>query len=358
MKERMWIGGLVMMLACTMACKDKAETRGGQKIEEAKDDTPVFSLAVSEYPSWSVFLVAHMTGLIDAKKGKMGSIETKHGVDIVLKEADYDTTLTMYGSSEADAVCITNMDALNPSLSRASVAIMPTSTSHGADALIVTDGIASFADLKGKKVYGLEKSVSQYTFDRCVEANGGNPDEFTFRNQDPAAAATAMQQKQASHDAIVVWNPFVMETTRKRSDVKVLCDSTKLPGEIIDMVVVAKASLEKKGGEAFAKAVAEAFYEVNKKIEDSKTRKDTLVALGEKFSNLDAAAMETVVKQTKFYKTPAEGIAVFEGAGLGPIMKKVTDFCVKRQIVEKRPTYGPGKDVQLRFDTSYMKAVK
>ena len=47
---------------------------------------PSFSLAWSEYPSWSVFGVAHAAKLIDGAAGKQGPIEQKWNVDIVLKE--------------------------------------------------------------------------------------------------------------------------------------------------------------------------------------------------------------------------------------------------------------------------------
>ena len=102
---------------------------------------PSFSLAWSEYPSWSVFGVANELKLIDGAQGKQGPIEKKWNVDIVLKEAEYDPCLTMYGAAQCDAVCITTLDALNPSLSRPSVVILPTSTSYGADALIVPNDL-------------------------------------------------------------------------------------------------------------------------------------------------------------------------------------------------------------------------
>src|SRR6266545_4679659 len=84
---------------------------------------PSFSLAWSEYPSWSVFGVANELKLIDGAEGKQGPIEKKWNVDIVLKEAEYDPCLTMYGAGQCDAVCITDMDVLNPAGSRASVII-------------------------------------------------------------------------------------------------------------------------------------------------------------------------------------------------------------------------------------------
>ena len=66
------------------------------------------------------------------------------------------------------------------------------------------------------------------------EAKGEKEADYSFTNMDPAAAALAMQQKQEGYEAIVVWNPFVMETLNKRDDVHVLADSTAIPGEIVD----------------------------------------------------------------------------------------------------------------------------
>src|SRR5688572_12110840 len=271
---------------------------------------PSFSLAWSEYPSWSVFGVAHSLKLIDGASARQGPIEEKWNVDIVLKEAEYDPCLAMYGSAQCDAVCITDMDVLNPALSRPSVIILPTSTSYGADALIVENSIADVKALRGKKVYGLAKSVSEYCFVRNLELLGEKESDHKFTNMDPGAAAVAMQQKQKDFNAIVVWNPFVLETLNKRKDTRVLFDSTTLPNEIIDMVVVAQSSLDKPGGKEFAAAIIDTFYAVNARIADPATRDDTLVALGEKFSHLDLKSMKKVVEQTKFYSTPDQAIAI------------------------------------------------
>jgi hypothetical protein len=169
-----------------------------------------------------------------------------------------------------------------------------------------------------------------------------------------------MQQKQSGYDAIIVWNPFVMETLNRRDDVHVLFDSTKIPNEIIDTVAVAQASLDKPGGREFACAVIDTYYAVNQRLAAPATRDDTLVALGEKFSHLDLASMKKVVQQTKFYATPKEGLAVLTGPELREIMKKVVDFCVVHGITTRTPKVGYGgkaeaKEVDLRFDPSYIK---
>lgn len=94
-------------------------------------------------------------------------------------------------------------------------------------------------------------------------------------------------------------------------------------------------------------------------IADPATSDTTLVALGEKFSNLGAEEMKTVVKQTVFYSTPADGIELFTGAELPKTMETVVDFCVSHEIVGSKPTvaYGSGADAQLLFDPSYMQKV-
>jgi len=319
---------------------------------------PSFTLAWSEYPSWSAFGVADEVGIIDGRKGKLGKVEKKWNVDIVLQEAEYDPCLVMYGAGRVDAVCITNMDVLNPAMSVPSVAILPTSTSNGADACITLKSISDVKQLKGKTVYGLAQTVSEYCFVRNLELAGENPDDYDFKNMDPGAAAIAMQQKQRGMAAIVVWNPFVLETLNRRKDTHVLFDSTTIPGEIIDMVAMTKSALAKPGGKDFACAVIDAFYQLNKRMAAPATRDDTLVALGEKFSNLQLEAMKTVVKQTQFYATPDEAIALFKSDELSDTMKKVVGFCLKAGIVEQAPeiAYGTSGGA-LRFDPTYIEAV-
>lgn len=324
---------------------------------------PSFSLAWSEYPSWSVFGVASDLGLIDGAKGKQGTIEKKHNVDIELRQADYDPCLQMYASAAVDSVCITNMDALNPSLARKSVMILPTSTSNGGDALIAA-GVTDIKQLrKPKKVHGLTKSVSEYAFVRGLIKKGEDPANYEMANMDPGAAAQAMQTNQAGIEAIMVWNPFVLQTLKTRKDAKVVFDSSIIPGEIIDSVVMSREALGRPGGEAFARAVAEAFYAVCARMNDPKLGDETYVALGAKFSSLGAAEMRVVCTQTKFYSTPAEATALFASKELAGVMQTVSEFCVKQEIVPKAPTLAFGKwndaanaNADLVFDSSFVQA--
>jgi NitT/TauT family transport system substrate-binding protein len=169
-----------------------------------------------------------------------------------------------------------------------------------------------------------------------------------------------MQTNPEQTRAIMVWNPFVMQTLRKVKDSKVLFDSSTIPGEIVDMLVMGKDSLDKPGGKEFACAVIDTFYRVSDMIDADATRNDTLVALAAKFApELTAADMEEVVTQTAFYKTPDAGIELYSGEAFKTTMGKVLAFCTSHGMVDKEPkiVYGAGEG-QLRFDTSYMQMVK
>lgn len=339
----------LMGLSAFVGCSNSSTATGDS------ESSPQFTLAWSEYPSWSVFGVAEEQGLIDGAAGGLGELEKKYNVDIVLNLADYDTCIGQYGANEADAVCITNMDIMGPSLKRASVAVLPTSTSAGADACI-TVGIDDIAGLKGKTTHGLEKSVSQYCFERVLELKGEDPSEFPFENMDPAAAATAMQTNNADIESIIVWNPFVMQTLRDRKDSKVLFDSSSIEEEIIDMVVVGKDSLTKPGGQRFVYAMMDAFYQVNGMIDGADTRAETLVALGAKFSKLGLEDMEQVVTQTKFYNSVDAGLALMQSNKFqNETMPAVAQFLVDHEMAEDKPTFGfDSEDAQLNFSTKFL----
>jgi NitT/TauT family transport system substrate-binding protein len=180
----------------------------------------------------------------------------------------------------------------------------------------------------------LEKSVSQYAFEKNLVLKGFNPHEFPYKNLDPSAAATAMQTKQEGIKSIMVWNPFSLQTIRTNKDAKVLFSSDSMPEEIIDCVMMGADSLKKPGGEAFACCIVEAYYEVNKLIADPTTHDETLVAIGAKFSNLPLEDMEIVVQQTRFYSTPDAALELFNSEKFQKeTMPEVVKFCIDHEIV-------------------------
>ncbi len=177
---------------------------------------------------------------------------------------------------------------------------------------------------------------------------------------DPAAAASAMQSGNPEVQSIMVWNPFVMQTLRSKSDSKLIFDSSEIPEEIIDMVVVGKDVLAREGGRNFALAVIDIYYTMNKRLADAKTADETLIAIGAKFSSLNLEDMKKVVTQTRFYKNADEALSLLESSKFqNETMPAVAKFCVEHKIVERQPTIGFAKaDSSINFDASYLKAYR
>lgn len=313
-------------------------------LQAMADDPPVFSLSWSEYPSWSTFGVAGETVvgenlLVNPEKGgKPGSIEQKYNVDLVFHLRDYDTCIQEYSTSSVDAVCITNMDIESPCLGRRSTVILANSTSAGGDMLITSKSITELKQLKGKKVYGLSNSVSQYAFDRILIKAGLDPKDFTFAGMDPSAAAIKFQQKDRETEAIMVWNPYALETLNKRQDAHRLATSQNIPGEIIDMTVMSAEALRRPGGDRAAMAIIDAFYHISNRLADAETRDETLTALGEKFARLSTKDMRQITKRdTQFYDSPGKSIALLESPQFKQTMDTVTQYCFDKDIIKSKP---------------------
>lgn len=324
-------------------------------------DAPVFSLAVSEYPSWSgTFLTACDLGLIDGAQGKLGPLERKWQVDLVVKDTDYDSCITLFVNGNVDAACLTNIDCLAPSVSRQAVAILPTSTSAGADACLAQAAITDVKQLKGVSVRGLSASVSQYAFDKGLQALGEDPKNYTFENLDPVQVGVALQSGKIV--AGVTWNPVVLETLKANATLHRLFDSSLIKGQIIDMVVAARAALERDGGTRWACAMVDVYYTVCKLMENEKTQDKTLTAMGARFAKLGLEDMRVIVRETQFYSTPAKGLALFDGQDLQRVMADhVVPWALDKGLLEKAKlpalAYGNDPKANLCFDPQYINAV-
>lgn len=355
-----------LVVGCTGNKDQGSNDAGSPDVGEVKSATtlPVFSVATSEYPSWSTYVVAAKAGLLNpAKGGEHGTLETKYGVDIVLEVKDYDPCIVAYGNGTVDAVCITNMDVLNPSMSRETTLIMPTSTSAGGDQGIAV-GINNLEELKGKPVYGLDNSVSEYTHYRVVQLAGFNISDYPFENLDPGPAATALQSGSDTVKAICVWNPFARQTRNKNPDAKLIYSSEPIRGEILDSVAVGNDALKREGGEAFATCLCAIQYAVCSKMSDGKTADVTIAALKDDFApTLTVDDMKNfVLKETEFYSTPDAGIAVYGNPKLKDTMATVIKTCQAIGVLapDKQPTisYDGSAGSQLTFTTKYMEAAK
>jgi len=349
---------IFVLLATLAGCGGDKETANAPDVTEGQT-LPVFTLATSEYPSWSTFVVAGNAGIVNPKAGgEYGPLEKKWGVDVVIEAKDYDACLTLIANGAVDAACITNIDSLNPSMGRACTAICPTSTSAGADKVISVSAKKA-EELKGVKVYGLAKSVSEYTFVRGLEKQNLNPAEFEFVNLDPAPASTALQTGSNDVKAICVWNPFALQTLRTTKNATDVFNSSLITGEVVDQIVMGNDALAKEGGENFAACLCDIFYQVCDKLwsDDQSVQDATRTALKEDFApDLSLEDMKVILDETKFYRTSQDGISLYGGEPFKATMDTVVKTCQSIGVLEQgqQPTIGYDSNAQLNFTTKYM----
>jgi len=233
--------------------------------------------------------------------------------------------------------------------------------SDGNDAVILK-GEGSLADLAGKPVNLVELSVSHYLLARGLDAVGlSEADLDGVINTSDADMIAAYATSDV--EAVVTWNPLVSEITGSNPDATVLFDSSMIPGEILDMMVVNTQTLADNPD--FGKAVAGAWYEVMGLM--AAGDEAALTAMAEA-SGTDLAGYKAQLDATEMFFDPAEGVAQATSTDLPTTMTTVAEFLFDKGILGvDAPSAdfvgieypggvitGDETNVTLRFDPTYM----
>ncbi|AEF99570.1 hypothetical protein Metme_1136 [Methylomonas methanica MC09] len=134
-----------------------------------------------------------------------------------------------------DAAALTMDEALRLADEGVAVKIIALlDSSNGADAVMVRAGIHDLADLKGKRI-ALEKSaLGALMLDRFLQAAGLRQEEVETLNVEAAEHVNVLENGRA--DAVVTFEP--MKSRLAAKGFHNLFDSSRIPGEIVDTLVV------------------------------------------------------------------------------------------------------------------------
>lgn len=304
-------------------------------IGSANAAAPTLKLAISIYAGWMPWYLAHKRGII-AKWAK------KYGINIEVKYFGYVPSIEAYQAGQADAVVITNMDALTMPVGAGidSTAIIMGDYSNGNDAILVRNGL-QLADLKGKEVRLVEKTVSTYLLARALGTVGLTDKQLKIVNvsDDDIQPQFIADRSQV---AAVTWNPMVLGILQQPG-VRSIWDSSKIPGEIQDLCVVNSKVLTSTP--AFARALTGAWYEVLGIMSGRGTTADTAIAemgaIAKDLPSVDAAATAEFKKQlttTAMYYTPIAALAFTRSRELQTKNALVLDFCASHNLLSETST--------------------
>lgn len=189
-------------------------------------------IAWSHYTGWE--FLGHMqgSGILDKWNKKMGT-----DVQIVFV-GSYEDSVALYGNKQYQGVSVTNMDVLAIAGvgGRHSNVLIVGDYSNGNDGVALR-GFNSLKEVAAAKspVAMVPFTVSHYLLARCAEQAGMSIDDFEVVKASDADIPSIVQA--SAKNAAVSWNPMLADV-RATKGVKIVCDSSKIPGEIIDMVVV------------------------------------------------------------------------------------------------------------------------
>ena len=311
--------------------------------------------------AWSIYVGWMPWGYLD-ESGIMDKWAEKYGITVdIVQINDYVESINQYTAGAFDGVSATNMDTLSIPAGGGvdTTALIVGDFSNGNDAVIVKDG--GLADLAGKPVNLVELSVSHYLLARgldSVDLSERDLDGVINTSDAEMIAAFTTSDVQA----VVTWNPLV-STILEEPNAKKVFDSSDIPGEIIDLMVVNTDTLE--ANPDFGKALVGAWYEVLGLM--AAGDEDVLTAMAEA-SGTDLAGYKAQLDSTEMFYDPAAAVAFAKGAELPTTMVNVAEFLFDKGILgEGAPspdfvgvaypdgtTTGDPNNVKFRFDTTYM----
>ncbi len=312
--------------------------------------------------AWSIYVGWMPWGYLE-ESGIMDKWADKYGIDIeIVQINDYIESINQYTAGQFDGVSATNMDTLSiPSGGGVdTTALIVGDYSNGNDAIILK-GDGDLASLKGMPVNLVELSVSHYLLARGLDEIGlSEADLDGVINTSDADMIAAFATNDVK--AVVTWNPLV-SSILEDPGAKKLFDSSDIPGEIIDLMVVNTETLE--ANPDFGKAMAGAWYELMGLM--AAGDEEALTAMAEA-SGTDLAGYNAQLASTEMFYDPAAAVDFTSSEDLKTTMVNVAEFLFDKGILgEGAPsadfigvaypdgsTTGDANNVKFRFDTTYM----
>ncbi len=318
----------------------------------AKDN---FKFAWSHYTGWEPWGYAQDKGIVKKWADKYGI-----KIDVVLVN-DYIESINLYTAGTYDGVTATNMDALTiPAVGGVdTTALIVGDYSNGNDGIVARNA-GSVKDLKGRDVRLVELSVSHYMLSRALDMNGMSERDLKVVNQSDADIAAVYLTD--PNGAVVTWNP-PLQKVRNAKGSKLLFDSSKIPGEIVDIAFV-----RTDADERFKKALAGAWYETMSIMNGRGKKSRDAIEYMANLAGGTKSEFQAQLKTTAMYYKAQDAVKFTEGSDLTKTMNYVRQFSFDKGLfgngasspdfvgveMANGDVLGSKSNIKLRFTVKYM----
>ncbi len=346
-----WRAGLMLLMMVVVS-----STRPAQAAAEKTS----FNIAWSIYVGWMPWDYADQSGIL--KKWA-----TKYGIKIKLTQFnDYVESMNQYTAGAFDGCVMTSMDMLTiPAAGGVdSTALIVGDFSNGNDGVVLKGKGKKLEDIKGQKVNLVELSVSQYLLVRALSSVGLRERDLKIVNTSDADVVAAFATPAST--AVVTWKPQ-LSAILASPDAQLVFDSSKIPGEIMDLMVVNSATLA--ANPKLGKALVGAWYETLAVMFKNDAAAEAARAFMAKASGTDPKGFASQLATTRLFVTPADAYQFVMGDGVVKTMDLVRHFSFDHGILGQGATsvdavgiqfpagksLGDTHNIKMRFDPSYMK---
>jgi NitT/TauT family transport system substrate-binding protein len=328
-------------------------------------EPPTFTVGWSVYAGWNPYFYMQKSGI-------MKKWADKYGIVIKVQRFDYAASLDSFVAKNIDACTMTNMEALDMPAAAGvdSTAIIVGDYSNGNDAILVRNGL-TFDKLPGQRIMLVQKTVSEYLLERGMVLNGQQAQLSKLRliNTSDSDIVPAFMNN-ISNPAVVTWKPLVSQILADKG-VHSIFDSSKIPGEILDLLVVRSEVLNRPdgSGQKFAKAISGAWYET---VQQLAAGQPLAIKVSAAASGDSIDSYKEQLKTTSLFVTPKSAADFTTGQNIKEKMDLVRQFCFAHGLLGQGiksvddvaivypdgSVQGHKERVRLRFNAAYMQAAQ
>ncbi len=326
---------------------------------------PTFTVGWSVYAGWNPYYYMYRSGILDYWAHK-------YGIEIKVQRFDYAASLDAFVAKNIDACTMTNMEALDMPAAAGvdSSVVIIGDYSNGNDAVLVRNDL-DLAQLPGRPILLVQKTVSEYLLQRAMELNGlgGQIDRLKLYNTSDSDIVGAFLGDR-SNQVAVTWKPLVSEILAQDKGVREVFNSSQIPGEILDLLVIRTDVLNRPdgSGKRFAEAVTAAWYQTMAQLTGTGPDAARAIAGSAAASDDSVSSYENQLQTTYLFRSAQMAVQFTTSATIKQKMNLVREFCFQHGLLGQS-VYSPDdvailypdgtvqgrKDrVRLRFDDSYM----
>lgn len=343
-----------LLLASCGAPSGKEDAAGEATSAPRKE----FAIGWSIYAGWVPWQYAEQAGIV--KKWA-----DKYGIKIdVVQVNDYVESINQYTAGKLDGVTATTGDGLTiPAAGgKDTTVLIAGDYSNGNDGL-VSKTATNVAGLKGQTINLVELSVSHYLLARALESAGLKLPDIKTVNTSDADIISAYSTPDVT--TVATWNPQLSEVKSKPGS-HLLFDSSQIPGEILDALLVDTATL--KANPNLGKALAGIWYEtVSLMLRQDAEGKAARAAMA-KLSGTTPESFESQLKTTAVYPTAKDALAYVTGPDIIAAHDRIRAFSFSQGLFGagatsqdmvgiqfESKTLGDKQNIKLRFNPGFMR---